>query len=149
MKISNLEVYEHLGHSSFNRDLFRPIRNRKNWVKPDGGLWASPTSADFGWSDWTKSNDFELDRYTEDSFRFQLRPSAKVLYIDSAEQLDDLPMQSTDIDYRWVVLDFEKLAQEYDAMEVLISKDQRLYWDLYGWDCDTLLVFNPDVIVEI
>lgn len=43
-------------------------------------------------------------------------------------------------------LDFEKLKEDYDAIEVLISKDSRLYWSLYSWDCDSLLVLNKDII---
>lgn len=34
----------------------------------------------------------------------------------------------------------------YDAIELSLSADHRLYWDLYGWDCDSILVMNPDKI---
>lgn len=54
----------------------------------------------------------------------------------------------------FVVLDFEKLAKEYDGIEVLMSEEDKLdleigkglYWELYGWDCDSLLVFNKDIV---
>ena len=48
----------------------------------------------------------------------------------------------------WTTLDFEKLAQEYDAIEVLISGDPGLYYELYGWDCDSILIMNPEIIIE-
>jgi len=48
-----------------------------------------------------------------------------------------------------VFLDFEKIKESYDAIELLISKDQRLYYKLYGWDCDCILVLNKDAIEEV
>ena len=48
----------------------------------------------------------------------------------------------------WCFLDFEKLSKSYDVIEVNISADRDLYWELYGWDCDSILVMNPSVIVE-
>lgn len=145
-------IFIHLGHPKFNLNLFQNISNDRDWVKPRGGLWASPLTAKFGWKDWITTNNFELDKYNQDSFIFKLSDSAKILYIDTADKLDDLPKGTNiigDMLHSWIVLDFEKLAEEYDAMLVLISNDFKLYWDLYGWDCDTLLVFNPDVIEEV
>lgn len=54
----------------------------------------------------------------------------------------------------FVMLDFEELAKEYDGIEVLMSEEDNLdlaigeglYWELYGWDCDSLLVFNKDIV---
>lgn len=44
---------------------------------------------------------------------------------------------------------FRKISQKYDAVEINISSDGKLYWDLCGWDCDSILVMNPDVIKEM
>ena len=49
----------------------------------------------------------------------------------------------------WILLDFEKLAETYDAVEVSISSDFDLYYKLYGWDCDSIVIMNPDVVVEL
>ena len=41
-------------------------------------------------------------------------------------------------------LDFEKLSKDYDAIEVIdIGK---FYWALYGWDCNSILIMNPDIV---
>ena len=46
--------------------------------------------------------------------------------------------------------DFEKLLSDgVDAIELFISDDRELYWSLYGWDCDSILIMNPDVVREI
>ena len=47
---------------------------------------------------------------------------------------------------RWLILDFEKIAKEFGAIEVNISSDEKLYWKLYGWDCDSILIMNPNVV---
>ena len=53
----------------------------------------------------------------------------------------------------WCCLDFELLTYEYDAIELHLSEDNSrgdfmecLYWVLYGWDCDSILIMNPDVV---
>ena len=45
-----------------------------------------------------------------------------------------------------VYLDFEAIALKYDAIEVNISNDWKLYDALYGWDCDSILVMNKKII---
>ena len=50
--------------------------------------------------------------------------------------------------------DFEKImAMGYDVIDYRLSDDisgiGKLYWCLYGWDCDSILVLNPNVIIPI
>lgn len=140
-------VYVHEGANTFVRSNFVPIKNSPDWIKPQGGLWASPEDAHFGWHDWKIANHYDYG--SSEKFRFTLSPDAKLLVIDNVNQLMDLPHQHTslsEITSFGRILDFEKLAQLYDAMLVYISEDDELHWQLYGWDCDSLLVFNPDVI---
>ena len=42
-----------------------------------------------------------------------------------------------------------KLAEIYDAVEVSISNDFDLYYQLYGWDCESIVIMNPDIVVEV
>ena len=48
-----------------------------------------------------------------------------------------------------IFLDFEKLSKEYDAIEVNISECRDLYYSLCGWDCDSILIMNSDIIEEV
>lgn len=144
------KVYVHDG-GKFDINKFTPIKNR-DFVKPFGGLWGSPVDSNYGWREWCKANNFGNDRYDDESnsFMFKLKPDAKLLYIDNADMLKELPIIHNEIfDKCCVLLDFEKLAENYDAIEVSISSDRQLYWDLYGWDVDSILVMNPNAIEVI
>ena len=145
--------YIHYGHTEFRRDLFCEINNRLMFSKPWGGLWASPVDAEFGWIDWCEREDFCKYRVSE-CFEFILSDTAKVLHIYGVEQLDDLPRQDECL-ASWVCLDFEQLLSDgWDAVELHLSEETSyggfmngLYWSLYGWDCDSILIMNPEVIV--
>lgn len=144
-----MKKYIHYGSTNFGRRVFVVPTNVFAFTKPSGGLWASPVDAEFGWKDWCEREDFDWCDLKK-SFTFTLRESARVLCVSSVEVLRDLPQQHKIGDFtNWTLLDFEKLlADGWDAVEVSISADPRLYWTLYGWDCDSVVVLNPDVIVE-
>lgn len=45
--------------------------------------------------------------------------------------------------------DFESLALNgIDAIEVFISDDIALYDKLLGWDINSLLIINPEIIIS-
>lgn len=137
--------YTHYGHDKFEKELFSEIINRKYFSKPYGGLWACAENYEYNWFKWCNDNDFHIDN-NKISFEFEIKPDSKILKIHNSAILDTLPQafsRMVDIIY----LDFENLKENYDAIEVLISKDQNLYWSLYGWDCDSILIMNKDIII--
>lgn len=151
---SKNKKYIHYGHTQFRRDLFCGIKNRVMFSKPWGGLWASPVDAKNGWIDWCEQEHFRWCDLSN-SFEFTLSDKAKVLHIYGVEQLENLPRLDESL-AMWVCLDFEQLlADGYDAVELHLSEEKNLgggfmdglYWSLYGWDCDSILVMNPEVIV--
>ena len=48
---------------------------------------------------------------------------------------------------QWCYLDFEKLAKEYDAIELINSAE--LYFFLHTWDCNCILVMRKEVIMPL
>lgn len=162
------EVYRHYGHSKFDKDLFIPIHNREFSNKPSGGLWSCPTKdVDIDWKTWSEGNDFALGKLKE-HFDFKLKDSAKILEIKDIKDLDKLPRISDRSQLKQYIklidsmnsdIDFEELAKEYDGIMVWmyrskdIDKETRMfdgmYYRMYGWDVDTLVVFNPDIIEEV
>lgn len=133
------DVYVHYGQP-FDEQKFMPIKNG-NFTKPRGGLWASRTDAKYGWKDWCKDEDFRECAESE-SFKFTLKDGTRILTINSCKDLESLPTR--EIFRPTTALDFEKLTQDYDAVEVIISDDIQLCFELYGWDCDSIVVMNKD-----
>ena len=146
-KVENILKYIHYGHSEFDMTKFNKIKNIPEFAKADGGLWASRVDAEYSWKDWCESSGFDADFSTH--FEFRLNEDARILVIDKSEKLKELPKAKSIFEHpTFILLDFEELSKQYDAIEVLITKDGQLYWDLYGWDCDSIFIMNPDVIIQ-
>ena len=150
--------YIHYGHKKFDRERFTPINNERCFVKPIGGLWASPVDAEWGWKQWCKSEKFR-DCNEDNSFTFTLSEKAVVVHIRSIKNLSGLPRVENEFTLNtWYCIDFERLLEiGIDAVELHLSEEDRrglgvcegLNWSLYGWDCDSILIMNPDVVVEV
>lgn len=144
----NEVVYIHYGHDRFLDP--NPIRNRDYFTKPKGGLWASRKDDELGWKNWCENEEFRLDSFDR-SFEFKLKDSARILMLYHLDQLDDLP-KINNAKYPYIKgnnssechLDFEKLAREYDAIE--LANVGEFYWALYGWDCNSILIMNPNIV---
>lgn len=143
-------MYIHYGHKQFLRSNFIEIKNCAS-TKPHGGLWASDVHSEYGWKTWCKDNYFR-DCTEKNAFYFNLAPEANVLHIRSLEDLEGLPENRYDSPWMpgAIYLDFEAMkASGVDAIELHLSNDHRLYWGMYGWDCDSILIMNPEVVEEV
>lgn len=143
----NEKTYIHYGHDHFNINYFSPVKNFLP-TKPCDGLWACDVESNYNWKDWCEDNDFELDSNL--FFKFKLKENAKILKINDINDLNKIPVISyspiNKIFPKEKIYDFESLNGIYDAIEIFISKDPLLYYRFYGWDIDSLLVLNPNVI---
>jgi len=147
-------LYIHYGSDVFDPEKFQPIENKELSTRPKGGLWASPVDAPRSWKNWCEGENFDIESL-EKSFTFTLKPKTRILYINYAERLDNLPKVKPPIGIEhfdsWDCLDFEELARHYDAIELSLSNEttshwKGLYYRLYGWDCDSILIMNPKCI---
>lgn len=143
----NKPVYIHYGDDTFR--IPNPIINKQFFTKPRGGFWASRKDGDMTWKDWCESEEYRLDALNV-SFEFTLKDNARVLTLSDPKQLLDLPKIPQLDPFAWpseyssVYLNFEKLEEQYDAIE--LTNIGEFYWLLYGWDCNSILIMNPDVV---
>ena len=146
-------TYIHYGSDGFDASRFEPVHNAALTNKPLGGLWASPEGG-YGWKEWNDDNQYR-ECNPDNAFRFRISDQARVLVVQSTEDVAALLRQHpADVRLDGLSMfgiasilggmDFEALCGKYDAVLVFIN--QETYYALYGWDCDTLLVLNPDII---
>lgn len=149
-----MKKYIHYGSNAFDRNKFCPIKNNSwGYCKPsrESGLWASNISSKFGWKQWCLQENFFVDKLKE-NFTFYIKDDAKILHINSINDLEKLPKLDSIFQNTWYVPDFEKAQKQYDAIELHLSTEKKvdnernLYYMLYGWDCDSILIMNPDII---
>ena len=147
-------VYIHYGAKVFDPGKGFPIRNRENWTKPAGGLWASRETSAFGWKDWCERENFRRCD-TSNAFWFVLRDGAKVGVISCTDDLKRLPNKKCEL---WSVIpDFEEcLRWGYDAIELCWYGEEYqtlavddIHFTLYGWDCDSIVILNPESVIPV
>lgn len=149
-----MKCYVHYGADQYNKDL---VEIRKSWTipaKPDKGLWASPLDADYGWKDWCQGEDFRLETL-DASFKFVIKDSANILHVHSEK--DILPYVIP-CEYRFCItetssldkLDQELLYSKFDGIELHLSDNYSMHNGIFNtWDCDSICVWNPDVIIPL
>lgn len=150
-------IVKHWGHARFNRKLFKPVKNR--WTKPEGGFWGSPVDSCYSWWHWNQETHL---RSLENLPSFMFELNGKILTIKSKEDLVGLPIYKLGPQYTgsdeqlkqfyekfddMLWLDFESIANEYDA--ILFIANAETQHILVGWDCDSVLVLNPDCVEEL
>jgi len=152
------KIYIHYGHDKFDPERLKTTRIPGDTFirayKPSG-LWGSPTDSKLGWKDWCECEQFNINRLNK-SFKFCIKPDAKVLEVREVWDVDDylISTKHTYGNNTWfeLTLDTDKIEKDYDAMEVYMNDN---YYDLhnsdifYLWDVDSIVVWNPDVVVPV
>lgn len=143
--------YIHYGCKSFDENKFNPIKNQSISTKPLGGFWASPMDTSYGWSDWCRSEKPHWCNYGV-YFTFRLSDKANVVHIRNEKELSEMPVVEKSLINGVVCIDFEKMLNDgVDAVELhLMDKgnlNHGLFFALYGWLCDSILIMNPKIIL--
>jgi len=127
----------------FELEKFKAIKNIP-WIKPEGGLWASPIDSPYGWKQWGCENLFG-DFTSQFEFTFK----GSILIIDAIRDLRKLTWNDTYPNS----IDFEALQRAgHDAIWLTAKgeRDTRFSrpYSLYGWDCESVIILNPTGITQ-
>lgn len=150
------KTYIHYGNDHFDIVTMKSLiedaeKNRSlQFMNKCCGIWASPTDSNWTWKDWCESENFHTERL-ETHFTFTLKPEARVLYVESSDDVEEYTKPSSFESFAFRrYIDFDKIKKEYDALEICHDKDYNdlHYSYFYTWDVDSILVWNPDVIEE-
>ena len=144
-KAINMSRYIHYGSAKFDKSKFKSIENIQFFNKPNGGLWGCEVGTKFGWKEFCELENIDWVNLS-DSFEFELTPEARVLRLHNLDDYVEFRSKYAinDIGIKLALgYDFERIAKEYDVIDFKVGE---LYMALYGWDVDSIVVLNPDVI---
>lgn len=157
-------VYVHYGCSAkeFSGENFKEVKNILYFNKPQGGLWASPTKAiydyienrkikSYGWKEFCEDNNFRTESGIDKQFYFCLKPDSNVYSIKSKEDFENLPKTNIieGIDYEECIrLGIDAIEYNYTYAHKEESLGDRLDFIMLGWDCDSIVILNPDIMMK-
>lgn len=142
----------HYGSKRLIKPIFKSVTNSSYRNKPMGGLWTSPINSNYGWKDWCKESEFR-ECTIDNSFTLDIS-NAKILTINTIEDL----LKEIDInkknDIEEILIDYELISESYDVIHLTIEglKNTRFSnfnlksISLYGWDVETTLLLNIDFL---
>ena len=143
---------EHFGTSSLKQIEPISLTSVYGFPKPRrGGLWTSPVNSCHSWKRWCENEEFHLERLNK-SFRLKINTS-NLLIINS---LDDLIEKMVNPKLMWVDesesvhINWEQLVNLYDGIWLTDNGECETRfshpYNLYGWDCETVFLFNDKPI---
>lgn len=155
-------AFIHHGHKELNHSLFMEVKNAPFLPKPMFGFWGSKyTPREKFLSSW---HDFFIDgfspeivtKFNSGYFTFKIKPTANIIKLNSLLDLKIVEKKyryetESLLDFNrldWVSLDWEKIAKDYDGCYVTEEGIEQLYNPLYGWDVESIVLFNLDCVEE-
>ena len=136
----------------------RPIQIENLWVKPKGGIYASPMNCKESWAAWCRTENFGLSPHKV----YLLVDISKAITIDQVSDLGKLAW--TKLPRSWglqEIPDYETMRDS--GVEVIyltaagqwatrfadIDSGMVLGHNLYGWDCECLLIMSERAILKV
>tara|TARA_Y100000034_G_C6777367_1_gene347189 strand:+ start:69 stop:584 length:516 start_codon:yes stop_codon:yes gene_type:complete len=149
----------HYSKSVFDISKIETIKNRGWGSKPKGGLWTCPSNSRYSWKAYIDLCEMDLG-----SFMTTLRipKAARIYTVDSLASLRDLwikyPFKNNECDGHGNALNWESIAKDFDVFHLTVEglnsthlpeigiNGMHDYIDLYGWDCETILILNAKMV---
>lgn len=147
-------IVEHCGNDHL--EPIRPIWEFPilGFPKPkSGGLWTSPVDSVNGWREWCENEDFNVWKL-EKSFRLEIS-TKHLLVIDSGYDFDTKMVgEYMEIGSLGLTeIDWSSLVETYHGIWLTAKGESETRfsfpYNLYGWDCETVLLFNEKPIIKV
>ena len=129
----------------------RPIKIEEGElpIKPKGGIWASPLKARFGWKHWC-----DVEKFGDISSQYPIimdLDTTNFIVIDRGSDLDKLSWYK--IFEVLEAIDFKELVnQGIDGIYLTRRGEAEtrfaFHRNLYGWDCESVLILNERCILD-
>lgn len=144
-------IYRHYGTSIFQKEKMHPISNYTLCNKPLGGFWASQKDDEQSWYNWCKT---EMPyRISTPHIDFTLSKNAKILHIYNKKDIKKIPiLENYNLNFNSPIIktyfDYVKLKEQgYDGLEIHNFNELNEYF--HYWDCNSIVIFNPEIIIQI
>ncbi len=143
---------------------FTDLTGSMSFDKPSGGLWGC---RDDSWKNWCAGENFPC---SANYFEWKLKPTAKLFTIDTPEDFVFLLKNYCDKSTETYHIDFEKMSNDYDAIELTANGNSALHnglstndpeilddpgykfaliFALNAWDVPSICVFHPKDSIDI
>lgn len=157
-------IHIHMGNDTISKEEWEPIKNSNYQNKPTGGLWLSKYSGeDYNICEWLNYVQDQIAENGEYSKLYRHANSYKGGFIIELEDHIRIAEIKTEEDLRKFIekfslsdksLDYEKMAEEYDALHLQMFHLPMKYWSestlsdfhFKSWGCNTLLIFRYEAI---
>ena len=155
-------TYRHYTSSENKKTLMKDrILGKNDYVAPPiykpSGLWGSPIPDNknnnfYTWKEWLENQGYEEDDPTvfgsKYYFDFKIKSSAKILTIIDE---NDIEKYRKYVDYITGKLD-NSIYDDYDGVFLYHGEDYfNIHFDVVfnSWDVDSIVVWNPDIVLEV
>jgi len=113
--------------------------------KPPYGLWASAVDSEFGWREWCEGEGFKIESFNK-SFEFELAENANILRVEHYSDIKDYASIVQVSIIPLYKIDYKRMMKDYDGLELINFGLNEVF---YGWECESIIIWNPDVIIPI
>lgn len=143
------------GIKELDKNKFNKVENF--FTKPKGGLWASiyiDNDKEDYQSSWLEWIDVCMPQWRKDyGITFSVKENANIFIINDEEDVKFLetkyPAKEKDMFTSFKTIDFEKMSEDFDGAYLTYKGSKELYYVLYGWDVESLVLFNLDCIKDV
>ena len=140
----------------------KPEGNRGNNKPKHGGLWSSSLDDDnkSAWINFAHYQEFYSNIEEMKMFHVTVSKDARILYIYNTEHyqaileeygtpvIKDIHPLASISSFRHV-LDYDKIAEDYDAVSLTEMGLNENWNEFYGWDCESTLWLNLNCFEKI